>query len=1185
MADGQITIAVTLEDGSVVKGVADIGKSLSGVEKGGKKASVSIKSLASALGLVKIASKAFEVLKNSVSGAVDRFDTLQKYPKVMKALGFSADDSKKSVDKLSKGIDGLPTKLNDVVATAQRMTAITGNMDKSTDATIALNNAMLASGASTDEAARGLDQYLQMLSTGTVDLESWKTLQETMPIALQKVAEAFGYTGESAQRDLYDALKKGDIVFSDFQDKLIELGTGTGSLAKLAKENSLGIKTSFSNLGNAVIKGVANVIAKADELSQALTGKNIAQNIDSAKGMINGAFDEIVKIMDEVIAHSEDIKKAFELLADVAWALVPALAAATGAYLGFKTATAVGSMADGATKGIKFLISQCETLQILLLILTQDGLKAFGIALLQLVSGPIKALVAALGGPAVAIPMLIAAIVSALVALYATNETFRNSVNRLATIVKDGLIKAFQVLKSILSAILPTLTTVAGVVGGALLSAFQKLVEVGSKIASVVGPALSDFASKVKLLASSGFQKLVELISKVAEVLGGAFSKGLEIGGNLLERLGGSFGKIGGAISIAISLLTKVGIVALGLTGPMGTMISLIVSFLAAWAKTGDFSADGITKVFENLSETVTTVTASLTANLPKIIEAGTQIITGLVGKLTEAMPMLAGVAIQIIQTLTEAITSNLPAILQAATGILTSLVEGIAFAIPALLVVATQVITTLINAFAGILPQIITVGIGIITALLNGIITALPIIIEAAMTVVNSLVEGIIAILPMLLEVGLQIIVALLDAIVTALPMLIEVGTQVITTLVTSFITLLPTLIEAGVQMLMALLAGIISILPLLINAAIQIVMALLGALISALPQIIAAGIQLLMALIQGIISILPQLIAAAIQIITALIGGLIQMLPQIIEAGVKLLVALIGGIVSILPQLVSAGINLIVQLAAAIISQLPNLLAAGVKLIGALIQGILSLIGQLLAAGGRLISGLLSKITGFFGDMLSAGADLIGKLIDGIARGGRAIGGAIEEILSTAWNKITGWFDTFKNAGANLVGMIADGISSAVHKVTDAIGSVVGKVRDFLPFSPAKVGPLSDLDKLNFGGTISTGIYAGESRVQKAMADLTGGLKDSLNQDIPQLAGLFNGGLTAESAIGMRGMNSVNNSSYSTSNSSVTINNQGLLDGAVFNVREEADIPKVAKAIKDYEESQNPNRYPWKR
>ncbi|MBU5583942.1 hypothetical protein KQJ29_30130, partial [Enterococcus sp. S181_ASV_20] len=102
---------------------------------------------------------AFNVLKNSVGDAVSRFDTMQKFPKVMKALGFSADDSKKSINKLSDGIDGLPTKLDDVVASTQQLTSITGDLDKSTDTVLALNNAFLASGASTEDANRGMQQY------------------------------------------------------------------------------------------------------------------------------------------------------------------------------------------------------------------------------------------------------------------------------------------------------------------------------------------------------------------------------------------------------------------------------------------------------------------------------------------------------------------------------------------------------------------------------------------------------------------------------------------------------------------------------------------------------------------------------------------------------------------------------------------------------------------------------------------------------------------------------------------------------------------------------------------------------------------------------------------------------------------------------------------------------------------
>ena len=47
-----------------------------------------IKQLASSLSLVAIGAKAFNVLSDSIGGAVERFDTLNKFPVVMQALGY-----------------------------------------------------------------------------------------------------------------------------------------------------------------------------------------------------------------------------------------------------------------------------------------------------------------------------------------------------------------------------------------------------------------------------------------------------------------------------------------------------------------------------------------------------------------------------------------------------------------------------------------------------------------------------------------------------------------------------------------------------------------------------------------------------------------------------------------------------------------------------------------------------------------------------------------------------------------------------------------------------------------------------------------------------------------------------------------------------------------------------------------
>lgn len=304
MADGTITIDIIMDDGSVKKGLA----SINGLEGATNKAGTSIKSMVAAMGLVKIASAAFDVLKSSVGDAVSRFDTMQKFPKVMQALGFSAGDSTKSIKKLSDGIEGLPTKLDDVVSQTQQLTSITGDLNKSTDTVLALNNAFLASGSSSEDASRGMIQYNQMLAKGTVDMQSWRSLQETMPLGLQKTAEAMGFTGKTAQKDLYAALQDGTVTFDQFNDQLIKLGTGTGQLATLAKQNSSGIATSFGNLRNAVSKGMANTLTAIDKVVQALTGKTIAQNIDSLKGIINSAFGSINKSIEGSVGFFTSLK-------------------------------------------------------------------------------------------------------------------------------------------------------------------------------------------------------------------------------------------------------------------------------------------------------------------------------------------------------------------------------------------------------------------------------------------------------------------------------------------------------------------------------------------------------------------------------------------------------------------------------------------------------------------------------------------------------------------------------------------------------------------------------------------------------------------------------------------------------------------------------------------------------------
>lgn len=252
-----------------------------------------IKQLASSLGLVAIGAKAFNVLSDSIGGAVERFDTLNKFPVVMQALGYSARDTAKSTAILKKGVDGLPTTLQDVTSVAQQLAPLTGSATKASKSAIALNNAFLASGASVADSSRGLQQYTQMLSTGKVDMMSWRTLMETMPIALRKVANSFGFTGKSAEQDLFKALQSGQITMDQLNDRFIKLNKGQNGFAELAKKNSAGIMTSFTNLKNSVKNNLAEMLTDIDKGFKNAGLGSIAQVLNSMKSTVNGTFQAI----------------------------------------------------------------------------------------------------------------------------------------------------------------------------------------------------------------------------------------------------------------------------------------------------------------------------------------------------------------------------------------------------------------------------------------------------------------------------------------------------------------------------------------------------------------------------------------------------------------------------------------------------------------------------------------------------------------------------------------------------------------------------------------------------------------------------------------------------------------------------------------------------------------------------
>ena len=440
------------------------------------------------MGLVSsVTSKAFNVISSSLGSAIGRVDTMNNFPKVMKNLGYSSQEAEASIKKMSASIDGLPTSLPGLTSMVQQLAPLCSNLDEATNIGIAFNDMCLASGASTADVSRAMQQYSQILSKGKPELQDWKTLQEVMPGQLNQVAKALiGPTANS--KDLYNALKDGSITMGDFNNAVMKLDTegvdGFASFAQQAKDSTQGIGTALDNISNRVAKAVQTIINAFG-----------AENISGAINAFSGSFGKTADAIATVIYGIKDVvSKGVSGIASV--------------FGQIKSALPSGFL-DGIVNAFNQLalaIMPAITAFTLLLPVMGGMQKVFGI-----VSG-FKSLGAALsavaGGPVGLVIAAIAAVVVGLAALYNTNEDVRNAINSAWSGIQSS---AAQVWPYIQQAV----TTACSVIQGAVTKYWPVIQQV---VTQVMG-AVKDFVVSAWPTIQEAFTTACSVIQSIIQAV------------------------------------------------------------------------------------------------------------------------------------------------------------------------------------------------------------------------------------------------------------------------------------------------------------------------------------------------------------------------------------------------------------------------------------------------------------------------------------------------------------------------------------------------------------------------------------------------------------------------------------------------------------------------------------------
>ena len=233
-----------------------------------KKMNTSLGQLTKAFTLGNLAAKgitkAIQVFNSGLDGAITRTDALNNFPKVMDNLGISANESADVIQDLSEKLKGIPTTLDAAALSVQRFTSKNGDVKESEKIFLAVNNAILAGGASAQIQSQALEQISQAYAKGKPDMMEWRTLMTAMPAQLNQVAKAMGYVDSAMLGEAVRA-KEGDKEFARMIDTMMKMNeesvAGFKTLDEQARNATGGLSTSIQNMKTAISRGIANMIA------------------------------------------------------------------------------------------------------------------------------------------------------------------------------------------------------------------------------------------------------------------------------------------------------------------------------------------------------------------------------------------------------------------------------------------------------------------------------------------------------------------------------------------------------------------------------------------------------------------------------------------------------------------------------------------------------------------------------------------------------------------------------------------------------------------------------------------------------------------------------------------------------------------------------------------------------------
>lgn len=514
-----------------------------------------------------ILTSAINGIQNLAGEAINSADALKKFESTMSFAGYDDSTISKAKDDMKLYADQTVYDLDTVANTTAQLAA--NGIQDYTGLTQAAGNLNAVAGGNAETFKSVAMVMTQTAGAGKLTTENWNQLADAIPGASGKLQEALqkngAYTG-----NFRDAMEKGQITADEFNQAIMDLGFTDA--AQQAATSTSSFEGAMGNMQAAVVDGLRQIY-------DAIGSENVT-------GFINGITDAVSVVIPP-------IKDGVSWLRDNLPTIAPLLSAIAGALVGLLVAEKITALVTAfsawrtATEGAT--IAQ----QLLNVVMSANPL---GIVL-----------------------TVIGALVAAIVALWNTNEGFRDAVMSAWQGIQDFVGNAIQAIVDFFTNLDTTISQLPQMFSDWLNNVIATVTEWVTNMAVQAASAGSQFVSNV-------VNFIANLPANVASFLSNIISNVVGWVSNMASnasRAGSQF------LSNAINFVSQ-------LPGRIASFLGNIISNLGSWASNmASRGADGARNMFNAVVNGL--------ASLPgRVLSIGSDIVRGIWNGISGAAGWLA---------------------------------------------------------------------------------------------------------------------------------------------------------------------------------------------------------------------------------------------------------------------------------------------------------------------------------------------------------------------------------------------------------------------------------------------------------------------------------------------------------------------------------------------------------------